>query len=162
MPEKGVVFIYAGSFDPPTLGHVNVAERGCCLCDKLIVAVASNTSKRALFSIEERVALLEELYKDNPRITVETFEGLLVDFAREKKAKALLRGLRTVGDFEFEMAMALANKQLKNMETIFMMTEPEYSFISSTIIKEIVTFGGSVKDMVPPLIDEALKKKFNQ
>jgi pantetheine-phosphate adenylyltransferase len=162
MPAKDVVFIYAGSFDPPTLGHVNVAERGCCLCDRLIVAVANNTSKKALFSNEERVALLEELFKDNKRISIETFDCLLVDFAQEKNAKALLRGLRTVGDFEFEMAMALANKQLQNMETIFMMTEPEYSFISSTIIKEIVTFGGSVKDMVPPLIDEALKKKFNK
>lgn len=152
--------IYPGSFDPPTLGHVNVVQRGLTLFKKIIVAVAKNTSKNCLFSPEERVELLKKIFKHHRNVEITYFHGLLVDYAKQKKANVLLRGLRTVNDYEYELQMAFSNKSIyPEIETVFLMTENQYSHISSTLIKEIATFGGSVKKMVPPLVAQAVKKK---
>ena len=155
------IAIYPGSFDPLTYGHLNIIERGRLLFDKLIVAVAHNTAKKTFFDFEERVEILREILKDVDGVEVDGFEGLLVDYAVKKKATVILRGIRTVSDFEYEFQMALANKMLNPaLETVFMMTDAKYSYLSSTLIKEIVHFGGSVSSMVPPLVEEKLKKKF--
>ncbi len=152
--------IYPGTFDPLTMGHVNIIERGLNIFDEIIVAIAFNSAKKTLFTEEERLAQIRSVFKDNPRVRVDRFEGLLVDYARRLDAHAALRGIRTVSDYEYEFQMALANKRLyPAMETIFMMTDGAYSYLSSTIIKEIVRFGGSVDGMVPDPINDELKKK---
>ncbi len=157
------IAIYPGSFDPLTYGHLNIIERGRLLFDKLIVAVAHNTAKKTFFDFEERLQILREVLKDIDKVEVDGFEGLLVEYAEKKKASVILRGIRTVSDFEYEFQMALANKMLNpSLETVFMMTDARYSYLSSTLIKEIVRFGGSVSSMVPPLVEEKLKEKFRK
>jgi len=161
MPSE--IAIYPGSFDPPTFGHINIVERGLEIFKKVVIAVAINTSKKTLLSPEERVALLRKLFKGKRNVEVDFFEGLLVNYVREKKSKVILRGLRTVADYEYELQMSFSNKALQpDIETIFMMTENRYSHISSTIIKEIAFFGGSVKGMVPPLVGKAIKEKLRK
>lgn len=156
------IAIYPGSFDPLTMGHANIIERGLNVFDEIIVAIAHNISKKTLFTEEERIEHLHTVFADNPRVKVDRFEGLLVHYAQRVGAHAVLRGIRTVSDYEFEYQMALANKRLyPEMETLFMMTDGAYSYLSSTIIKEIMRFGGSVDGMVPPLIAERLKKKLS-
>ncbi|MGB9735256.1 MAG: pantetheine-phosphate adenylyltransferase [bacterium] len=152
--------VYPGSFDPITYGHINIIERGLKLFDKIIVAISYNQSgKRSFFSIDERVNIVKEIFKNEKRVLVEPFKGLLVDYVKSKNVEVVLRGLRTVADFEFELQMSLANKKMYNkLETVFMMTEGKYSFLSSTIIKEILSLGGSVKELVPDVVI----KQFNE
>ncbi len=154
------IAIYPGSFDPPTEGHLNLVKRGVDIFDEVIVAVAESTSKRYAFSTAERVALWKKLLKEVPRVRVETFSGLLVDYVERRGAKIIMRGLRNVTDFEYEIQMATTNRRLNpRLETVFVMTEGKFSHLASSLIKEIVILGGSVKGMVPPLVERDLKKK---
>lgn len=154
--------IYAGSFDPPTLGHVNLVERGLCLFDKIVVAVAKNSAKAPLFSVEERVAMLREsLAEYGSKVEVDTFEGLVVEYARRKNATALLRGLRATADFEYEFQMAMVNHHLESgIQSVFLMTDYRWLYISSTIVKEAASYGADVSQMVPPSVVKHLKEKF--
>lgn len=156
--------ICPGSFDPPTQGHINIIERGLELFDRVIVAVAVNSAKKTTLTAAERVTLLKEIFKGSPRVEIDTFEDrLLVDYVRSKKARAVLRGLRTVQDYEYEFQMALANKKLApEVETVFMMTESEYSHVSSSLIKEILTLGGSGEGMIPPIAEKKFKEKLKK
>jgi len=155
------IAVYPGSFDPLTLGHVNIIMRGREIFDKLIVAVSSTIAKDYLFTISERVEIIKDVFKkNNAKIEVDFFEGLLIDYLHRKGASSILRGIRTVSDFEYEYQMALANKKLdESVETVFMMTEGEYSYLSSTVIKEIFKFGGDVSNMVPKAVVSYLVKK---
>ncbi|HEX3034085.1 MAG TPA: pantetheine-phosphate adenylyltransferase [Thermodesulfobacteriota bacterium] len=154
------VAIYPGSFDPFTNGHINIIERGIKVFDNIIVAVAHNVSKKTAFTLEERVEIMRELFKDRPDVKVDYFEGLLVDYARKIGVNIVLRGMRTVSDFEYELQMALSNKTLyPGLDTIFMVTEGTYSHISSSLIKEIITLGGSAKGMVPEIVEKKLREK---
>lgn len=155
--------ICAGSFDPPTFGHINIIKRGLNIFDHVVVALARNSSKSALFSVDERIDIIKELFKDESRVTVETFEGLLVNYAKERQIFTLLRGIRTVADYEFELQMSLANRILEpSIETVFIMTEGKFSHISSSIIKEVISLGGSGKDMIHPFIEDKLKAKLKK
>ncbi|NIT13452.1 MAG: pantetheine-phosphate adenylyltransferase [Candidatus Dadabacteria bacterium] len=155
--------IYAGSFDPFTKGHQNVIDRGLKVFDKIIVALAHNVSKETIFTLSERVEIIKQLYKDRDSIVVDSFEGLLVDYAKKAGSNILLRGMRSVSDFEYELQMAHANKTLyTEIETVFIVTDSDYSHISSSLIREIVTLGGSVKDMVPEFVEEKLRDKLYQ
>ncbi len=155
------IAIYPGSFDPPTFGHMNIVERGLEIFEKIIIAVARNTSKKSLLSPDERTDLLKNLFKGRRDVEVDQFEGLLVDYAKKKKTNVILRGLRTVADYEYELQMSFSNKSISpQVETIFMMTESKFSHISSTIIKEIAYFGGSVKGMVHPMVEKTIRQKF--
>jgi pantetheine-phosphate adenylyltransferase len=157
---KRSVVICPGSFDPPTNGHLNIVERALKHFEKVIVAVAINTSKSSLFTPEERMEMLRQLFKNRRNVEIDSFEGLLVDYVRKKKCAIILRGLRTVQDYEYELQMSLANKKLApELETIFMMTESAFSHISSSIIKEVIYFGGSGKGMIHPLVEKKLREK---
>jgi pantetheine-phosphate adenylyltransferase, bacterial len=161
---KSEVAIYPGSFDPPTYGHMNIVERGLKIFKKIVVAVALNTSKKTLLTPEERVRLFRKIFRNHHRnVEVDFFEGLLVDYVKKKKAKVVLRGLRTVADYEYELQMSFSNKNLyPEMETLFMMTESRFSHISSTIIKEIAFFGGSIKNLVHPDVEKAIRHKLGK
>jgi len=153
--------IYPGSFDPVTNGHLDVIERARKLFDEVIVAVAHNDENEALFSLEERLDLLNETIGKIDNVRIAQFEGLLVEFAAAQKASAVIRGLRAVSDFEFEFQMALMNRKLEtNVETIFLMPKEEYTYLSSRIVKEIARLGGDVSAFVPRPVAEALAKKF--
>lgn len=153
--------IYPGSFDPPHNGHVDVIERAAHLCDEIVVAVAQNVSKEALFSTDERVDLIRESTAHLDGVSVTSFEGLLVNFAAESGASAVVRGLRAVSDFEYEFQMALANRQLQpDLETIFLMPSQEHIYLSSRIIKEIARHKGDVAPLVPAATARALSKIF--
>ncbi len=155
--------IYPGSFDPPTLGHLNIVERGLGMFRKVIIAVATNTSKKTLLTPEERVELFRAIYKKNKQVEVDYFHGLLVDYALQRKSTVLLRGLRTVADYEYEQQMAFSNKAIHSeIETVFLMTENRYSHISSTLIKEIAHFHGPTKGMVHPLVEKFIRKKIKE
>ena len=159
-PNKERIAVYPGSFDPPTMGHLNIIDRAAEVFDRVIVAVAINVSKRGLFSREERVGLLEGLVADRPNVSVDSFQGLLVDYMDKNGYTTVLRGIRTVSDFESELQMAQANRLLKeNVDTVFMMTDAHYSHLSSSIIREIITLGGDTKGMVSPQVEAALKEK---
>lgn len=152
--------ICAGSFDPPTNGHINIVERGLKMFDKVVIAVAINTSKNPIFSPEERVSLLKRIFEGRDNVEVDMFEGLLVDYARRRKIHTILRGLRTFSDYDYESQLALANKALDHeIEFLYMMTEGKYAHLSSSIIKEVISFGGSGCGMIHPLVAEELKKK---
>lgn len=149
--------VFSGSFDPVTVGHMDLIYRGSRMFDELVVAVLINVSKQPLFSLEERVKDLEELTKDLPNVTVCSFEGLLVDFLEQISADVILRGLRTGGDFEYELPIAQTNRVLrKNVDTVFLATSPEHSYISSSGVKEVLRFGGDVHGMVPEYIENKL------
>jgi pantetheine-phosphate adenylyltransferase len=155
------IAVYAGSFDPITRGHEDLIQRSCEFVDKLVVAVANNSSKKPLFSPDERVALIRQATADNPRVEVRQFQGLLVNFAREVGASLIIRGLRAVADFEYEFQMALMNRQLSpGLETVFMVPSVETTYISSSIIREVAQFGGDLDGLVHPVVAEALKAKF--
>ncbi len=154
------VAIYPGSFDPFTYGHKNIIERGVQVFDQVIVAVAHNTSKKTVFSVEERVQILNEVFKDREDVRVDYFEGLLVEYIKRMGTNIVLRGMRTVSDFEFEMQMALANKTLSSeLETVFMVTDSEFSHISSSVIKEVISLNGSASHMVPEIVEKRLREK---
>lgn len=155
------VAVYPGSFDPFTNGHLDIVQRAAKQFDKLIVAVLNNTSKNPLFTLEERMELLREVTADIPNVEVDGFRDLLINYMAEKNANVIVRGLRAVSDFEYELQLASANQKLRpEVETFFMMTNPQYSFLSSSIVKEIAKFHGEVTDLVPPSIEKALKEKY--
>ncbi len=153
--------VYPGSFDPVTNGHLDVIERARKLFDEVIVAVAHNDEKQALFSLEERLQFLQDSIGKIDRVRIAQFDGLLVEFATAQKASAVIRGLRAVSDFEFEFQMALMNRKLEtDVETIFLMPKEEYTYLSSRIIKEIARLGGDISSFVPPVVSKALARKF--
>jgi len=153
--------IYPGSFDPPTRGHEDLARRSLALCDRLIVAVATNSSKQPLFSVEERLDLLRTAVGSDPRITFERFDGLLADFARTTGAHLVVRGLRAVSDFEYEFQMALMNRQLfPQLETIFLVPSVDLTYMSSSLVREVARHGGDVSALVHPSVAEALRRRF--
>lgn len=152
--------IYPGSFDPVTNGHLDIIKRCSKKFDKVIVSILNNASKKTMFTVEERAHLLKEVVKNFNNVEVDTFSGLLIDYADEKGVTTMVRGLRAVSDFEYEMQMALVNRKLNpDIETLFMVSSSEYAFLSSSIVKEIVTFGGDVSCLVPKVVEEALKEK---
>jgi pantetheine-phosphate adenylyltransferase len=154
------IAIYPGSFDPFTNGHENIIERSVKVFDQIIVAVAHNTSKKTIFTVEERVEILNEIFKNRDDVKVDYFEGLLVEYIKKMGTNVVLRGMRTVSDFEFEMQMALANKTLSSeLETVFMVTDSEFSHISSSVIKEVVSLNGSASHMVPKIVETRLREK---
>lgn len=155
------IAIYPGTFDPVTNGHVDIAKRGLKLFDRIIVAILNNPVKKTLFSVEERVEMLEESFKNFPDIEIDTFEGLLVEYAARRKSRAVLRGMRAVSDFEYEFQLALMNRRLnREVQTVFLMTGLRWIFTSSSIIKEAASFGGDIDGMVPPFVHQKLKEKF--
>ena len=157
------IAVYPGTFDPVTKGHIHIAERACKLYDQVIIALAGENYKRDLFSLEERILMLKDSVKHLTNVKVESFMCLSADYAATKGAKALIRGLRAVSDFEYEMQMAAMNRHLnQNLETIFLMAEGKYSFLSSTNIKQVALLGGSVHGLVPPIVEEYLKEKYQE
>jgi len=162
--EKRIA-VYAGSFDPITNGHLSLIRRALEIFDKLIVAIAINGEKRPLFTVEERLEMIKEgtkeKIKDYERVEVDAFEGLLVDYTASKNAKVILRGLRAVSDFDYELQLALMNRRLnRDIQSVFLMTDFKWLFLSSTIVKEAARFGGDVKGLVPKVVVEKLKEKF--
>lgn len=155
--------IYPGSFDPVTYGHIDIIRRSSKLVDELIVGVLNNNAKSPLFSVEERVKMLEEVTKDIPKVRIVPFEGLLVDFARQMDARMVVRGLRAITDFEYELQMAQTNHKLEEeLETVFLTTALEYSYLSSTIVKEVASFGGDISQFVPKLVMDRIFEKINK
>jgi pantetheine-phosphate adenylyltransferase len=155
-----VVAIYPGSFDPLTNGHVDIIRRGARLFDRIVVGILLNIEKSPLFTVPERVELAGEVFRDTPNVEVDTFDGLLVDYARRKRATVIVRGLRAISDFEYEMQMALMNRRLNpEVETVFMMPAEPYTYVSSRLVKEVVALGGSVTGLVPAVIEESLRNK---
>jgi pantetheine-phosphate adenylyltransferase len=155
-----VVAIYPGSFDPLTNGHVDIIQRGSRLFDRIVIAVLLNIEKAPLFTVPERVEIAREAFHGWPNVEVDTFDGLLVDYARRKRASVIVRGLRAISDFEFEMQMALMNRRLNgDVETVFMMPAEPYTYVSSRLVKEVVALGGSVSGLVPEMVEERLRQK---
>ncbi|PEX91277.1 pantetheine-phosphate adenylyltransferase [Bacillus cereus] len=155
------IAISSGSFDPITLGHLDIIKRGAKVFDEVYVVVLNNSSKKPFFSVEERLELIREATKEIPNVKVDSHSGLLVEYAKMRNANAILRGLRAVSDFEYEMQITSMNRKLdENIETFFIMTNNQYSFLSSSIVKEVARYGGSVVDLVPPVVERALKEKF--
>jgi pantetheine-phosphate adenylyltransferase len=157
------IALYPGTFDPVTNGHIDILNRSAELFDKIIVTVAINTAKTPLFSIDERLEFLQESLRDIPNIEVASFDGLVVDFAREKGAIAILRGLRAISDFEYEFQMALMNHKLDpEVRTIFMMPNEKYTYLNSSIIRSLSQFSADISEFVPECVQRALIKKFNE
>jgi pantetheine-phosphate adenylyltransferase len=155
-----VVAIYPGSFDPITMGHVDIIQRGARLFDRIIVAVLINVDKAPLFSVHERVDIARDVFRDRANVEVDTFDGLLVEYARSRQASVIVKGLRAVSDFEYEMQMALMNRRLSpEVETVFMMPTEPYTYVSSRLVKEVVALGGSVKGIVPEIVERRLREK---
>ena len=152
--------VFPGSFDPLTSGHVDIIDRGCAIFDRVIVAVLVNADKTPLFTVEERVDMIREECRNRPGVEVDTFDGLLVDYARRKGAHALIRGLRALSDFEYEFQMALMNRRLNHdLETVFLMPAEQYTYTSSRLIKEVFRLGGAVDGLVPPAVEQRLRQK---
>ncbi len=157
------IAVYPGTFDPVTNGHIDLVERSLRIFDELIVAVAANPKKQPLFSLEERIGMIKKVVSRYKRVKIEGFDGLLVDYVKQKNAVGIIRGLRAVSDFEYEMQMALMNRRLDNdIETVFLMPNEEYSFITSTIVREAASYGGDVSSLVPRVVVEKLKKKYGK
>ncbi|MGB9004865.1 MAG: pantetheine-phosphate adenylyltransferase [Candidatus Aminicenantales bacterium] len=157
------IAIYPGSFDPITNGHVDIIERGLKIFEGILVAVLENPGKDRLFSAEERMTMIREIFSSQPKVEVQSFHGLLVDFAKKNKARIVIRGLRAVSDFEYEFQMALMNHKLNpDLETFFMMPNIRYTFLSSSLVKEVHRLGGCVQDLVPPLVERRLDEKKDQ
>jgi len=154
------IAIYPGSFDPLTMGHVDIIQRGSRFFDRIVIAVLINVDKAPLFTVHERVDIAREVFRDRANVEVDTFDGLLVDYARRKQASVIVRGLRAVSDFEYEMQMALMNRRLNpEVETIFMMPAEPYTYVSSRLVKEVVALGGSVRGLVPDIVERRLREK---
>jgi pantetheine-phosphate adenylyltransferase len=160
---RSVIAIYPGSFDPITNGHLDLIERGSRLVDKLIVAILRNETKQPLFTVEERVEMLREVVGVYPNVEVDSFHGLLVDYARERNATVLMRGIRAISDYVDELQMTLMNRRLNpEVETIFLMAGEAYSFISSRLVKEVISLGGSISGLVPPTVEIRLRDRILQ
>lgn len=160
---NGKTAIYPGFFDPITNGHLSIVKRALEIFDKLIIAILNNPQKRPLFSVEERIYMIKETVKSMKNVEVDTFDGLLVDYAVQKRSNVVLRGLRALSDFEYEFQMALMNRKLnRSVQSIFLMTDYKWFYTSSTIIKEAASFGGDVSGLVPKLVNDNLKKKFER
>ncbi|WP_397341154.1 pantetheine-phosphate adenylyltransferase [Paenibacillus qinlingensis] len=162
--EHGItVAVYPGSFDPVTYGHLDIIHRAAKVFDKLIVAVLNNTSKNALFTLEERMELLRKVTADLPNVEIDGFRDLMVNYMKARNVRLIVRGLRAVSDFEYELQMASTNHKLNpDVETFFMTSKPQFSYLSSSIVKEIAKFHGPVEDLVPAEVEEELRKKFPQ
>jgi pantetheine-phosphate adenylyltransferase len=157
------IAVYPGSFDPITFGHLDIINRGLRIFDEVIIAVAANSTKNALFSIEERIELINKVLTGNGRAKVDTFDGLLVDYVLSQKATVIIRGLRAVSDFEYEFQIAQMNRSIsQEVETLFMMTSVPYSYLSSSIVKEVSSLNGPVDGLVPPIVKKALDAKYNR
>lgn len=153
--------VYPGTFDPFTIAHLEIVKRGLRIFDEIIIAVAPSQKKQPLFSLEERLTMIKKSVEDLDGVRVEAFKGLLADYVKEKKGVAIIRGLRAVSDFEYEMQMAMMNRRLNaEIETVFLMPSEEYSFLTSTSVREVASFGGLVKGLVPEVVEKALKEKF--
>jgi len=154
------IAIYPGTFDPVTLGHEDIICRSAKMVDHLIVGVLNNSSKRPLFSVEERLDMLREAVKELPNVTVEAFDGLLVDFAKQRHAKIIVRGLRAIADFEYELQIAQTNRSISpDIDTIFLSTSLEYSFLSSSIVREIAAYGGTLSQFVNPYVEQQFRRR---
>jgi len=159
---KKVIAIYPGSFDPPTNGHLDLIDRGSKIFDQLIVAILRNADKSPLFSLSERRLMLESMTEDFKNVQVDTFDGLTVDYAARVKASAVLRGIRAISDYEYELQMALMNRKLRpDLETVFMMPAEQYSYLSSRLVREVAQLGGSIKGLVPEMVEQRLKQKLD-
>jgi pantetheine-phosphate adenylyltransferase len=159
--NKSVIAVYPGSFDPVTNGHLDLIGRGALIFDKLIVAVARNLDKDPLFDIKERVEMIEAVTFEWKNVQVDVFEGLLMDYARAREARVILRGIRAVSDYEYELQMAMMNRKIEpHIETVFMLPGQAYSYLSSRLVKELARLGGPVKCLVPPLVEKRLRLKF--
>ena len=153
--------IYPGTFDPITNGHLSIVKRGLKVFDKVIIAILHNPQKAPLFSIKERIRMIETVMKKMPNVEIDTFDGLLVDYVVQKKSNVILRGLRALSDFEYEFQMALINRKLnRDVQSVFLMTDYKWFYTSSTIIKEAASLGGDVSGLVPRIVDQKLKEKF--
>lgn len=160
--QSGKVAIYPGSFDPLTYGHIDIVERALEIFDKVILAIAHDAEKKPLFSMDERIEMAMDIFKENPNVIVDSFKGLLVSYVEKTNAKVILRGLRATSDFEYEFHMASMNRSLNtHLDTLFMMTSKDYFFVSSRTIKEVCKLGGTVEGLVPALVSRRLKEKFN-
>ena len=158
---KSRIAIYPGSFDPITNGHMDIIRRGLEIFDRVIIAVARNSEKNSLFTVQERLELINKLVDDNQQLEVDTFDGLLVDYVVEREASVILRGLRAVSDFEYEFQLAQMNRSIsQQVETLFMMTSTQNAYLSSSIVKEVASHGGDIDKFVPPIVAEELRKKF--
>lgn len=153
--------IYPGSFDPVTNGHLDIIERASCLFDHVVVAVSVNSGKNPLFTLEERKEMLSQVLSQHTNVSVDSFQGLTVEYTAQKNAQIIIRGLRAISDFENEFQMALTNKKLQpSVETVFMMSQAQWSFLSSSTVKEVSQMGGSLADFVPKIVEERLREKF--
>ena len=162
-PGRGSRAVFPGSFDPITNGHLDIIQRGLSVFDDVTVAILVNSDKKPLFTVEERVELIKETYKGEPRITVDTFSGLLVDYAERIGVAVIVRGLRAISDFEYEFQMALMNRRLDpNIETVFMAPADGYSYVSSRLVKEVFQLGGDVSALVPKLVERRLREKYGK
>src|SRR3984885_9412407 len=158
--NRPVVAIYPGTFDPVTNGHLDLISRGAAIFDRLIVGISRHLEKDPLFAVKERVEMLEAVTFDWKNVEVEVFDGLLMDYARAKNARVILRGIRAVSDYEYELQMAMMNRKIEpQIETVFMLPAEAYSYISSRLVKELARLGGPVKDLVPPMVEERLRSK---
>jgi pantetheine-phosphate adenylyltransferase len=158
---KGSLAVFPGSFDPMTNGHLDIVDRGLAVFDRVRLAILLNPEKQPLFSVDERLAIIREAYRGNPRVEVDTFSGLLVDYARRVGASVIIRGIRAISDFEYEFQMALMNRRLNpRIETVFMMPAESYSYVSSRLVKEVFQLGGRVSDLVPPVVERRLSEKY--
>jgi len=161
LPQGGLLGIYPGTFDPVTNGHLDVIQRSARIVSRLIVAVLRNGEKAPLFSAEERVEMLREAVREFPTVEVDSFDGLLVGYAQRKGARVLIRGIRAISDYEYELQMALMNRRLApEIETVFMMAGEAYSFISSRLVKEVIGLGGAISGLVPPVVEARLRDRF--
>jgi pantetheine-phosphate adenylyltransferase len=157
---SGHVAVYPGTFDPLTNGHVDIIQRGAALFDRIVVAILINPTKSPLFSVEERVEMARAVFKSQPGVEVDTFDGLLIDYAQQRQANVIVRGLRAISDFEYEMQMALMNRHLSSaIETILMMPAESYTYLSSRLVKEVFGLGGSVRGLVPDIVEARLREK---
>jgi len=161
MPRK--IAVYPGSFDPVTYGHIDIINRGLKIFDTVIVAVARNSSKNSLFTIDERISLIKNSITDNTRVKVDTFDGLLIDYVLSQSATVIIRGLRAVSDFEYEFQIAQMNRSIsQEVETLFMMTSVPFSYLSSSIVKEVSSHCGPIESLVPPAVKDALEMKYGR
>jgi len=161
--SAGRVAVYPGTFDPLTNGHVDIIQRGAAIFDRILVAILVNPAKSPLFSVEERVGMAREVFKAQPGVEIDSFQGLLVEYAKRRQADVIVRGLRAISDFEFEMQMALMNRRLgPSVETVLMMPAESYTYVSSRLVKEIFALGGSVTGLVPDLVETRLAEKSEQ